>query len=179
MTVRGGWVVKTVAVIGAAILTSGCGGVTDNPYNFSDEEVAAAAASLSDRPTLAVTERQVTDALMRIGEAVAAIAPDVRWRWHRERSRGGGCPGPYAYTEGQSVTTPVLLSDIPIGDADWPAVLAAARAIAADAGMDRLDVQADRPGHHDVTFAGGDGNRITFGTYRAATIRGVTGCRHP
>ncbi|MFV9452040.1 LppA family lipoprotein [Rhodococcus sp. NM-2] len=179
MTVRGGWVVKAVAVIGAAILTSGCGGVPDNPYNFSDEEVAAAAASLSDRPTLAVTEWQVTDALMRISDAVAAIAPDVRWRWHRERSQGGGCPGPYAYTEGQSVTTPVLLSDTPIGDADWPAVLAAARAIAADAGMDRLDVHADRPGHHDVTFAGGDGNRIRFGTYRAATIRGITGCRHP
>ena len=179
MTVRGGWVVKTVAVIGAAILTSGCGGVTDNPYNFSDEEVAAAAASLSDRPTLAVTERQVTDALMRISDAVAAIAPDVRWRWHRERSQGGGCPGPYAYTEGQSVTTPVLLSDTPIRDADWPAMLAAARAIAADAGMDRLDVHPDRPGHHDVTFAGGDGNRIAFGTYRAATIRGITGCRHP
>ncbi|CAG7584339.1 LppA family lipoprotein [Rhodococcus opacus] len=179
MTVRGGWVVKTVAVIGAAILTSGCGGVMDNPYNFSDEEVAAAAASLSDRPTLAVTERQVTDALVRISEAVAAIAPDVRWRWHRERSQGGGCPGPYAYAEGQSVTTQVLLSDTPIGDADWPAVLAAARAIATDAGMDRLDVHADRPGRHDVTFAGGDGNRITFGTYRAATIRGVTGCRHP
>ncbi|QYB06246.1 LppA family lipoprotein [Rhodococcus sp. USK10] len=177
MTIR--WVTRTFAVIGAAILTSGCGGVTDNPYNFGDEEIAAAAESLSGRPTLAVTERHVTDALVRISEAVGAIAPDVRWRWHRERRQGGGCPGPYAYTEGQSVTTRALLSDNPIRDADWPAVLAAAHAVAADAGMDRLDVHVDEPGRHDVTFAGEDGNRITFGTYKAASLRGITGCRHP
>ena len=177
MTTR--WVTKTVAVIGAAILTSGCGGVTDNPYNFGDEEIAAAAAKLTGGPTLAVTERHVTDALVRISEAVGALAPDVQWRWHRERSQGGGCPGPYAYTAGKSVTTRALLSDNPIRDDDWPAVLAAARAVAADAGMDRLDVHVDEPGRHDVTFAGGDGNRITFGTYKAASLRGITGCRHP
>ncbi|MBV6759562.1 LppA family lipoprotein [Rhodococcus opacus] len=177
MTIR--WVTRTFAVIGAAILTSGCGGVTDNPYNFGDEEIAAAAESLTGRPTLAVTERHVTDALVRISEAVGAIAPEARWRWHRERSQGGGCPGPYAYTEGQSVTTRALLSDNPIRDADWPAVLAAARAVATDAGMDRLDVHVDEPGRHDVTFAGEDGNRITFGTYKAAALRGITGCRHP
>ncbi|GCE43104.1 lipoprotein LppV [Rhodococcus wratislaviensis] len=177
MTIR--WVTRTFAVIGAAILTSGCGGVTDNPYNFGDEEIAAAAESLTGGPTLAVTERHVTDALVRISEAVGAIAPEVRWRWHRERSQGGGCPGPYAYTEGQSVTTRALLSDNPIRDADWPAVLAAAHAVATDAGMDRLDVHVDEPGRHDVTFAGGDGNRITFGTYKAASLRGITGCRHP
>ncbi|OUS93346.1 hypothetical protein CA951_22990 [Rhodococcus sp. NCIMB 12038] len=177
MTIR--WVTRMVAVIGAAILTSGCGGVTGNPYNFSDEEIAAAAESLSAKPTLAVTERHVADALVRISEAVGAIAPDVRWRWHRERSQGGGCPGPYAYTEGQSVTTRALLSDTPIRDADWPAVLAAAHAVATDAGMDRLDIHVDEPGRHDVTFAGEDGNRITFGTYKAAALRGITGCRHP
>ncbi|MFC9550530.1 LppA family lipoprotein [Rhodococcus sp. NPDC056960] len=177
MTVRGGWTAKTVAVIGAAILTSGCGGVTDNPYNFGDDEIAAAAESLSVRPSLAATERQVTDAVVRIGEAAAAIAPGTQWRWHRERSQGGGCPGPYAYTDGLSVTTQALLSDLPIGDTEWPAVLAAARAIAAEAGMSRLHVHVDRPGHHDVTLSSDDGNRITLGTSEAASIRGITGCR--
>ncbi|SED16813.1 Lipoprotein [Rhodococcus jostii] len=179
MTVRGEWTTKAVAVIGVAILTSGCGGMTDNPYNFGDEEIAAAAADLRGRPSLADAERQVTHAVVRISEAAGTIAPDTQWRWHRERSQGGGCPGPYAYTDGLSVTTQALLSDTPIGDAEWPAVLAAAREIATDAGMSRVDVHVDRPGHHDVTLSSEDGNRITFATYRAATIRGITGCRHP
>ncbi|MCJ0902990.1 hypothetical protein MTX36_06055 [Rhodococcus sp. ARC_M6] len=31
----------------------------------------------------------MTDLLVRMGEAVAKIAPQTRWRWNRERSQGG------------------------------------------------------------------------------------------
>ncbi|MEV0947903.1 LppA family lipoprotein [Rhodococcus sp. NPDC049939] len=151
----------------------------ENPYNFSDEEIAEAAAKARAWPSLADTERLVTDAVVRIGEAATGIAPNARFRWHRERSQGGGCPGPYAYTDGLSITTQALLSDVPIDESNWRAVLDAARAIATEAGMDQLEVLVDQAGHHDVTFFSADGNRITFGTFKAASIRGITGCRYP
>lgn len=175
----GGWRRQSVAVMSAAMLMSGCGGVMEkNPYNFSDREIAEAAQNMRPWPSLEVTEKQVTDAVRQIGETAASIAGAPQWRWHRERRQGGGCPGPYAYTDGLSVTTQAMLSDVPISDADWRAVLAAAREIATDAGMDQIDVQVDQPGRHDVTFWSEDGNRISFGTYVAASVRGTTGCRY-
>ncbi|WP_245814061.1 LppA family lipoprotein [Rhodococcus marinonascens] len=140
---------------------------------------AEAADEIRAWPSLADSERLVTDAVVRIGEAATGIAPAVQFRWHRERSQGGGCPGPYASTDGLSITTQALLSDVPIDDSDWRAVLDEARAIATEAGMDQLDVHVDQAGHHDLTFFRADGNRITFGTFKAASIRGITGCRYP
>ncbi|AOW94961.1 hypothetical protein BFN03_13415 [Rhodococcus sp. WMMA185] len=158
-------------------MVSGCGGVMENPYNFSDEEIAEAAEKIQAWPSLEDTERLVTDVVVKIGEVTTEIAPAVQFRWHRERTSGGGCPGPFAYTDGLSITTQSLLSDVPIGDADWQAVLDAAREIATEAGIDQIEVLVDQPGRHDVTFFSADGNRITFGTFKAASIRAITGCR--
>ncbi|MFD4369103.1 LppA family lipoprotein [Rhodococcus sp. NPDC058521] len=160
-----------------AILMGGCGDVSENPYNFEDTEVAAAAERMHGWPTLAESEQLVTDTVVRIGDAATAIAPELRWNWSYDRSQGT-CSGPYSNTDGVSVTTQLFGADLPIRDEVWDAVLDAAARVAAEAGMDRRDVQTDQPGHHDVTFESEDGNKITLGTYKASSIRGTTGCRY-
>lgn len=165
-------------VVSTAILMGGCGDVSENPYNFDDSQVTAAADRMHTWPSLAESEQVVTDTVTRIGDAATAIAPELHWNWSYDRSQGS-CPGPYANTDGVSVTTQLLGSDLPIRDENWPAVLDAAGKIAAEAGMDRLEVQVDQPGRHDVTFHSEDGNKITLGTNMASSVRGTTGCRYP
>ncbi|PTR24217.1 putative LppA-like lipoprotein [Rhodococcus sp. OK519] len=162
------------------ILTTGCGDLETmgNPYNHTDEEIAAAAALLPTLPTLEDTEKQITDAVMQIADAATAIAPELQWEWRRKRTQFS-CGGAFGKTDGLQIDLQNYVSPTPIPDAAWPRILQAARDIAAPLGITQLNVHVDEPGDHDVVLTSDDGNRITFGTNVAAVISATTGCRLP
>lgn len=162
------------------ILTTGCGDpeTMGNPYNHSDEDIAAAAALLPTLPSLEDTEKQITEAVVQIASAATTISPDLQWEWRRERSQSS-CGGAFGKTDGLEVDLQNYVSPAPISDADWPRTLQAARDIAAPLGITRLDVRVDEPGHHDVVLTSDDGSRIVLVTDVAAVISARTGCRLP
>lgn len=164
-------------IVAIAMAVSGCGGIMDNPYNHSDEEIAQAAELMRDLPTLEETEATMVAVVDEIKAAATAINPALRWEESRPR-RAEGCGGAFARTDGSSVRMPLWGSQAPIPDADWPEILAAAREIAARAGIHDVNVRVDQPGDHDVLLSGETGNRLQIGTKVAASITGETGCRY-
>ncbi|MGO4205251.1 LppA family lipoprotein [Rhodococcus sp. TAF43] len=160
------------------ILTTGCGDQMGNPYNHTDEEIAAAAALLPTRPSLEDTEKQIAAALQAIMDAAKAIAPTLQWEPQDQRSQSS-CGGAFGKTDGLEIDLPDYVSSVPISDADWPRILQAARDIAAPLGITQLNVRVDKPGQHDVVLTSDDGSRIDLGTYVAALVSGNTGCRLP
>lgn len=149
----------------------------DNPYNATPEEISAAEERMRSWPSLEKTEGVVATVVQQIADAAAAIAPTLRWESVDARSQGG-CRVPYAKTAGVSVFLPDMVSDTPIPDADWPAVLQVARRIAAENGITEIEVRVDKPGDHDVRLYTEDGNEIHLATSKAALISGQTGCRY-
>ncbi|MBD8506918.1 hypothetical protein HT102_10500 [Hoyosella sp. G463] len=164
-------------IISAALAVSGCGEAMNNPYNHSEQEVAHAAATLRGLPALEETEAQIVAVVAKIKAAASRINAGLQWEEARPR-RAGGCGGAFANTDGSSVTMAVWVSDTPIPDNDWPAILRAARDIAAGSGITGIAVRADKPGHHDVVLTGEAGTRIALGTKLAASISSETGCRY-
>ncbi|RDI28097.1 putative LppA-like lipoprotein [Rhodococcus sp. AG1013] len=162
------------------ILTTGCGDLDTmgNPYNHTDEEIAAAAALLPTRPSLEDTEKQITDAVVQIANAATTIAPELQWEWRRQRTQSS-CGGAFGKTDGLEIDLPNYVSATPIPDADWPRVLQAARDIAAPLGITQLNVRVDKPGDHDVVLTSDDGSQIHLGTQVAALVSARTGCRLP
>ncbi|MFD1811001.1 LppA family lipoprotein [Rhodococcus gannanensis] len=160
------------------LLTTACGGIMENPYNHTDEEIADAAAILPTRPTLEVTEAEITAAVLQIADAAGAIAPELRWEWKRERSQSS-CGGAFGKTDGREVDLPNYVSAVPIPDTAWPAVLQAARDILTPLGITNLTVYVDKPGDHDVIFTSDDGRHVDLGTKVAALVSAGTGCRLP
>lgn len=158
------------------ILTTGCGDQMENPYNHTDEEIAAAETALRTWPSLEETETQVTTAVQQIADAATAISPTLSWKPDRPREQGG-CPDAYGKTDGLSIETQFLVSGTPIADADWPRVLQSARDIASAIGITEIEVRADQPGNHDVKLYSNDGNKIYLGSLDAAVLRARTGCR--
>lgn len=160
------------------ILTTGCGDLETmgNPYNHTDEEIAA--ALLPTLPSLEDTEKQITDAVVQIADAATAIAPELQWEWRRERSQSS-CGGAFGKTDGLEIRLQMYVSLTPISDADWPRILQAARDIAAPLGVTQLTVRVDNPGKRDVVLTSDDGSRIFLGSDVRAVISAQTGCRLP
>lgn len=128
------------------ILTTGCGDLETmgNPYNHTDEEIAAAAALLPTLPSLEDTEKQITDAVVQIADAATAIAPELQWEWRRDRTQSN-CAGAFGKTDGLEIYLQKFVSPTPISDANWPRILQAARDITAPLGITQLDVRVDKP----------------------------------
>ncbi|MDV7243069.1 MULTISPECIES: LppA family lipoprotein [Rhodococcus] len=151
--------------------------MTDNPYNGTAADIAAAEGRMRQWPPLEDTEATVASVVRQIADAAATIVPTLRWVSAGERTQGS-CPAPFASTAGMSVFLPDMYSTSPIPDAEWPAVLQVARDIASVHGLADIEVRADRPGDHNVRLHSGDGNEIRLGTARAALVSGRTGCRY-
>ncbi len=149
----------------------------DGPETYSADETHRARERLRTWSSLETTEQSLLTAIREIADAATALDPAVRWRWRRERGVSGTCPGPYENTAGRFVTTWSFVSDIPIADAHWNRLLRKATDIAANLGMDRVEIVADAPGNHDVSFTGDGGNLLRCGTFEAAVLRATTGCR--
>lgn len=165
-----------ITVCMTALLMTGCGNAVENPYNHTDDEVAAAEAQLNQWPSLEETEPQIVAAVEQIRDAVTAIVPTLQWRWNRERSQGT-CAGPFAKTNGVSVDLPNMFAEDPIPDTNWEAARAAAEKVAATVGATTASTGHDEPGNHLVTFTGDNGNKITIGSGKSTIISGNTGCR--
>ena len=160
------------------LLTTACGDLMGNPYNHTDDEIAAAAAQLPSLPTLEETEAELTAVVVQIADAATAIAPELRWEWQDERSQGG-CGGAFSKTDGLKIYLQKLVTPVPISDAAWPRVLQAARDIGAPFGITELTVRVDKPGDHDVVLTSDSGDRIMLGSKVNALISAHTGCRLP
>ncbi|WP_051028901.1 LppA family lipoprotein [Nocardia takedensis] len=149
----------------------------DGPETHSPDETRRAWDRLRTRPSLETTEQRLLTAIREIAGTATALDAAVRWQWRRSRDVGGTCPGPYENTAGRFVTTRSFVSDIPIADAHWNRLLRTATDIAANFGMDRVEMVADAFGNHDVSFTGEDGNLLRFGTFETAVLRATSGCR--
>jgi Lipoprotein confined to pathogenic Mycobacterium len=159
---------------------SGCGSRLDDPdHPPTPEEIAHAEDMMRQLPSVHDTESQLSALMRQIAEAVTAAAPALSWETRINRGQNTiGCPGPYAKTNGVSMTTDLLRSPAPISDGQWPGVVTIARDIAAQHGLTSLTVLADDPGNHDVILHSPDqGNEIRIGTREATVMTGVTGCR--
>lgn len=121
-----------LAALAAALTlsTTACGDLMSNPYNHTDDDIAAAAALLPTLPTLEETEAELTAAVQDIMNAAVAVTPALRWE-AADKRRQSSCGGAFGKTDGLEINLPDYVSAAPIPEADWPLVLQAARDILA------------------------------------------------
>ncbi|MEV6325844.1 LppA family lipoprotein [Nocardia sp. NPDC051787] len=170
----------------AAVAASGCATLLDEPAPPpSADEIAVAAAELTDLPSSEATEQQVASVVEQIAAAASAIEPALRWSRSEDRALGP-CYGPYAHTGGRRVVLPRYRTDGSLPEAAWPGFQDTARALATSVGAtDMLPGSSTSPDRH-VTFEGGDGaawdsntELSVFADARSMTITATVGCRLP
>lgn len=122
------------------------------------------------------------DALPRYEAAVQGTADDLNelvpgltWRWNRE-AKYVDCTGDFADTRGIRIITGNLVSDGPIPDQTWPEALQTVRNHAAELGASQQHVYADKPGHHDIAFYGGNGIELAVIASGQVVLTATTDC---
>ena len=153
----------------ALTLLAGC-----TPGGSVDPDQAA--AELAARPPIAEATRTLLEVQDAMARAVSAASGGLEFLPSREL-RTGSCAGPLADLDGQQTSLASLLADRAVHDS-WPAVLDAARGVAAANGFTDVVVKVDRPQDHQVRFVAADGAYLDLGTKVTTLVGGVTGC-HP
>ncbi|MCP2315392.1 Lipoprotein [Nocardia amikacinitolerans] len=178
---------RSIAALAVACLTTGgCATLLGEPAPPpSADEIAAAAAELTELPSSEVAEQQLASVVEQIVAAASALEPALRWGFSEERGIGP-CYGPYAHTDGRRVVLPRYHAEGSLPDAAWPGFQETARELAASAGAtDMRPGGSSSPDRH-VAFEGGDGaawdsntELSIFADSRSMTITAVVGCRLP
>src|SRR5882757_8959640 len=103
------------ATVGVLSMT-GCGDVSDNPYQKTDPtSTAKAAEQLGKLGSLEDTEAQVKAAVEQLGSYVSSLVPGLTWSWYRDRSQVA-CDPPYDQTPGEKVTLQNYIASAGIPD---------------------------------------------------------------
>ncbi|MEV0246306.1 LppA family lipoprotein [Nocardia sp. NPDC050712] len=173
-----------VAVIGVALFSWGAAELSDrNDKPTTEQETAAAARVLVQRPPMEETKQQLESTVMEIAAVASELAPEMRWGWNRDET-SSRCGKPYDMTRGYSVTLRNYVSSTPIPEPVWPTFLARVSDIAAKAGatvpstMQNTPDATGTPANHDVWFSNQEnGTLIKVGSQKAAVISATTGCR--
>jgi hypothetical protein len=122
------------------------------------------------------------DALTRYESALQATAddltklvPDLTWQWNRD-VKYLDCSGDFADTRGVRVITRNLVSNGPVPDDAWPAVLEVFRDHAAALGATQQHVYADKPGHHDIAIYADNGVELQLVARGQAVLTATSDC---
>ena len=130
--------------------------------------------TLRGRPSFEEAQLQYRAAVRNWANQLALLRPGLTWQVKEDS--WGGCTGEYANTPGIHVYLYVVF-DGPIPDTSWPQAVDVLKRGAAALGATDMTVLIDKPGDHDVTFGGPDGNAFEFGTKAAAVLSATSDCR--
>lgn len=134
---------------------------------------------LAQRPSLEATQAQLQGAFDQIATAVDALVPGIAWE-DGGNETSMGCFEPYDETAGRIYFMPNRIAPgIPLTSEQWASIETAARAAAAGIGATTVQVMADSPTHHDISFSSPDGIEMEVGWQGSVLIAGSTGCRLP
>jgi Lipoprotein confined to pathogenic Mycobacterium len=170
------WTVGVIVVVAVAFFVwLGDALSPDKEPPMKPEQVSALENELRAKGSAEDALVRYETALQQMADDVAALVPDLTWRWNRETG-SVACPGPLMDTRGVQVTPRHIVFDGFVPDDVWQQALQRVRDRAAALGVTEVVVYADKPGHHDVAITGNNGAEIHFGTRIAASLSARSDC---
>ncbi|SOJ58123.1 hypothetical protein MSIMFB_05603 [Mycobacterium simulans] len=175
------WRMMLVLTVLCAIIV-GCGNtnggngdaVNGRDRPVSPERLAALEDGLRSKPPLEDAQAQYRAAVTQMADGLVALVPGLTWRL--ETDSWTGCGGDYEWTRAKEAYLRAVFSG-PIPDDKWQRAIEIVNDGAKKFGANDFGVLKDRPGDHDVYFAGTDDVQFRVGTQVAAVLTARSDCR--
>lgn len=162
----------TVGLVLTALLTTGCGALSQEPP--MDPQ-----ATLAARPTSAQILARYEEMQKKIRDQLDTALGPFPWKITGKGDHAG-CGGNLSNTNGTVVYMDPWGFDGHISDADWPRAKQIITTIATQYGFTAPTLQIDQPGHHETTAVDPVlGANYNFGGQIDTSIQVTTGCHRP
>lgn len=159
-------------LVTALLVLSGCGSESSEAGDPSAKgDGMTPTEQLLARPTTEQAVAMYKDQLVRVRAALKKLAPDVAWDDGPPlRTRDNSCREPFGDVDGTGVFGYATGGGGAIPDQDWDQAIKTTAAILEKEGYDRVQVNVNKPGQHDVSFYGQYGSILTISGQRSTSI---------
>ncbi|BBX74243.1 hypothetical protein MSHI_21490 [Mycobacterium shinjukuense] len=161
-----------VVVLGCGRGGHGSGSAEEGP--LSPEKVAELENALRSKPPLEAAKDQYRAAVIQMANAITALVPGLTWSM--DMDTWTGCGGEYEWTRAKAAYFMVGFSG-PIPDDKWPQAVQIVKDGVEQFGATSFGVMKNKPGDHDVYFAGHGGVEFKLGTQVASSLTAQSDCR--